>query len=140
MNRIHVTRGRGGLGFMKAAASLLFALLVWPAFPAEGCARIAQVSYGRAEQSDLTMDVFEPDRPNRIGLVYAASGGWTSTANMMSPGFIQAFLTRGYTVFAAMHGSQPRYKLPEVLSQMQTAVRFVRAHAAECKIGPNDFL
>jgi acetyl esterase/lipase len=55
---------------------------------------------------------------------------------MMSLGFIQAFLTHGYTVFAAMHGSQPRYKLPEILSQVQTAVRFVRAHAAEYKIDP----
>jgi acetyl esterase/lipase len=85
----------------------------------------------------LTLDVFKADRPNGIGLVYVASGGWTAKTNLMSLDFIRAFLTRGYTVFAARHGSQPGYKLPEIVSQIQTAVRFVRAHAAEYKIDPD---
>ncbi len=102
----------------------------------DGYTRIREVTYTCVDGTNLTMDIFKSDQPNGLGVIDVVSGGWTSTTNMMSMGFIQAFLTHGYTVFAAMHGSQPRYKLPEILSQVQTAVRFVRAHAAEYHIDP----
>jgi dipeptidyl aminopeptidase/acylaminoacyl peptidase len=107
-----------------------------PALPGEGHVRVPGVTYCHANGLDLTMDVFKPRQPNGIGLLHVVSEGWTSTTNMMSPGFIQAFLARGYTVFAAMHDSQPHAKLAEILFEIQTAVRFVRAHAAEYKIDP----
>jgi dipeptidyl aminopeptidase/acylaminoacyl peptidase len=107
-----------------------------PALPGAGYVRVPGVTYCHANGLDLTMDVFRPQQPNGIGLVHVVSGGWTSTTNMMSLGFIQALLAHGYTVFAAMHDSQPHAKLPEILSEIQTAVRFVRAHAADYKVDP----
>jgi acetyl esterase/lipase len=37
-------------------------------------------------------------------------------------------------VFAVVHGSQPRFTIPEIVEDMRRAVRFVRANAARYKI------
>jgi acetyl esterase/lipase len=36
---------------------------------------------------------------------------------------------RGYTVFAVVHGSQPRFTVPEIIQDMNRAVQFIRYHA-----------
>ena len=46
-------------------------------------------------------------------------------------------LKRGYTVFAVVHGSQPRYTIPEIVADMNRAVRFIRYHAADYHIDPD---
>lgn len=45
-------------------------------------------------------------------------------------------MKRGYTVFAVVHGSQPKFTIPEVLADMNRAVRFVRFHAKDYGIAP----
>ena len=49
----------------------------------------------------------------------------------------QAVSRRGYTVFAVVHGSQPRYQIPEIIQDMNRAVRFIRYHAKDYGIDPN---
>jgi acetyl esterase/lipase len=39
-------------------------------------------------------------------------------------------------VFAVVHGSQPKFTIPEILEDMDRAVRFVRSHAEEYGIDP----
>jgi acetyl esterase/lipase len=51
---------------------------------------------------------------------------------MMKP-----FLDRGYTVFAVVHGSQPKFVIPEIVQDIQRAVRFVRANAARYGVEPS---
>src|SRR5439155_3550362 len=46
------------------------------------------------------------------------------------------FLKRGYTVFAVVHGSQPKFTVPEILLDMHRAVRYIRSHAQDFKIEP----
>ena len=36
-----------------------------------------------------------------------------------------------------MHGSQPKYTIPEAIADMKLSVRYIRAHAADFKIDPN---
>ena len=43
---------------------------------------------------------------------------------------------RGYTVFAVVHGCQPKFTIPEILEDMNRAVRFIRFHAADYGIDP----
>ncbi|MDH7571663.1 MAG: prolyl oligopeptidase family serine peptidase, partial [Armatimonadota bacterium] len=47
------------------------------------------------------------------------------------------FTDRGQTLFAVVHGSQPKYTIPEILQDVERATRFVRAHAAEYGVDPN---
>ncbi len=100
--------------------------------------RKEDVVYGRKYGTALTMDVFTPkENANGAAIVWVVSGGWFSSHDAINSGYIQEFLKRGYTVFAVVHGSQPRYTLPEIFADMNRAVRFIRFHAADYAIDPN---
>jgi acetyl esterase/lipase len=72
-------------------------------------------------------------------VIFCVSGGWFSAHESINPGFITEMLKRGYTVFAVVHGSQPKFTIPEILQDMNRAVRFIRFHAGDYKIDPNRF-
>jgi acetyl esterase/lipase len=46
-------------------------------------------------------------------------------------------LQRGYTVFAVVHGCQPKFTIPEIVADMNRAVRFIRFHAQDYGIDPD---
>jgi acetyl esterase/lipase len=99
--------------------------------------RREDVIYGRKFGVALTMDVFAPkEKPNGLGVILVVSGGWFSAHEAIPMAFIPEFISRGYTVFAVVHGSQPKFTIPEVLGDMNRAVRFIRNHAAEYHIDP----
>ena len=100
--------------------------------------RKSDVIYGRKFGTALTMDVLTPKHdPNGAAVVWVISGGWFSSHDGINPDFVAELLRRGYTVFAVVHGSQPKYTIPEVLDDMNRALRFIRYHAADYKIDPD---
>jgi acetyl esterase/lipase len=100
--------------------------------------RIEDVIYGRKFGTALTMDVFTPKKEaNGAAIVWVMSGGWHSDHAWIAPGPIAELLTRGYTVFAVVHGSEPKYTIPEAVGDMNRAVRFIRYHAKDYKIDPD---
>lgn len=98
--------------------------------------RTEDVIYGRAFGTALTLDVLRPERPNGLGVIYVVSGGWFSSHDFINPKVVQPMLNRGYTVFAVVHGSNPKFQIPEIFEQMERSVRFVRFHAARYGIDP----
>jgi acetyl esterase/lipase len=100
-------------------------------------ARVQDVIYGRKFGTALTMDVFKPARPNGIGALWMVSGGWVSSHDNVSEGFARPFTDRGQTVFAIVHGSQPKFTVPEILQDIHRATRFVRYHAREYGVDPD---
>ncbi len=100
--------------------------------------RTEDVVYGRKFGSALTMDVFQPTGPaNGLGVIAIMSGGWYSGHEMINPDAMKFWTDRGYTAFAVVHGSQPRYTIPEVVADMNRAVRFIRFHAADYGVDPD---
>lgn len=100
--------------------------------------RTQDVVYGRKDGLAMTLDVFAPKKArNGAGLVYVVSGGWFSAHRAINPAFAQPFLDRGYTVFAVVHGSQPRYAIPDAVADMNRSVRFIRHNAKRFGIDPN---
>src|ERR1044071_8156351 len=100
--------------------------------------RIGDVVYGRKDGTALTMDVFVPKKnANGAAVIWVISGGWFSSHAGISAAGAEPFLERGYTVFAVVHGSQPRYTIPEILFDMHRSVRFIRANAKQYKIDPD---
>src|ERR1700751_1129078 len=100
--------------------------------------RTSDVIYGRKAGLALTMDVFTPKaKANGLGVIVAVSGGWRSHPAAIRPEMYYAFLERGYTVFAVVHGTQPKFTIPEILDDMHRAVRFVRYHAKDYYIDPD---
>jgi acetyl esterase/lipase len=104
--------------------------------------RTQDVIYGRLPGAVLTMDVFTPKaNANGIGVVAMVSGGWSSSHAAVDAPYFASFADtlarRGYTVFAVVHGSQPKYTIPEILPMTSRAVRFIRYHAKEYHINPD---
>src|SRR4051794_25904903 len=70
--------------------------------------------YGRRAGLARTMDVSQPAKPSGAALVMIVSGGFLSSPERIVPPFTDEMLKRGYTVFAVVHGSQPKFAVPEI--------------------------
>ena len=123
---------------------LLFVLGLLGPFAANASAdeptytRTEDVIYGRKFGTALTMDVVRPKKnANGLGVIWVVSGGWVSSHDNFSPDFLTPLLNRGYTVFAVVHGSQPKFTIPEILQDMNRAVRFIRYHAKDYGVDPD---
>src|SRR3954470_8214678 len=77
--------------------------------------RKEDVIYGRKYGLALTMDVFTPQKANGKAIVSVISGGWFSAHDGIGKAWGKPFWERGYTVFAVVHGSQPKFTIPEIL-------------------------
>lgn len=100
--------------------------------------RTEDVIYGRRPGLALTMDVFTPKtNANGAAVIYVVSGGWFSAHEFINAGWYTEYLKRGYTVFAVVHGSQPKCTIPEILEDMNRSVRFIRHNAERFHIDPS---
>ncbi|MDG3005799.1 prolyl oligopeptidase family serine peptidase [Paludisphaera mucosa] len=100
--------------------------------------RKGDVVYGRKYGVALTMDVITPRTGAKgVGVLFMASGGFHSSHDMIQPVFFKPFVDRGYTVFAVVHGSQPRFQVDEIVGDVNRAVRFIRHHAADYHVDPD---
>lgn len=121
-----------------ALASLVIATCSAMAADDPAYTRQEDVIYGRKYGTALTMDVFRPKaKANGAAVIIAVSGGFFSSHEAINPAFARPFLDRGYAVFAVVHGSQPRFTIPEIVDDMKRAVRFIRSHAADYGVDPN---
>jgi acetyl esterase/lipase len=100
--------------------------------------RKEDVIYGRKLGTALTMDIFTPSKNAKgIGVIIVVSGGFRSSHEAINPAFVKPLTGRGFTVFAVVHGSQPRFTVPEIIEDINRAVRFIRFHAKEYGIDPD---
>lgn len=107
---------------------------------APGYTRTEDLIYGRKFGMALTLDVFEPtSRKNGAAVILVVSGGFFSAKEAINPGFCQPFLERGYTVFAVVHGSQPRFIIPEIQQDIHRATRWIRQNAGRWGVDPERF-
>jgi acetyl esterase/lipase len=123
----------------KLLIALLALTLALPAIRAQSktdFTRTEDVIYGRKFGTALTLDVFQPAKPNGIGILWMVSGGFFSAHENINPAAYQPLLERGYTIFAVVHGSQPKYTITEIERDIHRAVRFVRHSAAKYSIDP----
>ena len=108
---------------------LLLAPLGREAALADEFLRTEDVIYGRRPGVALTLDVFQPSKTNGYGLAFMVSGGWFSSHESINPAFLKPFLDRGYTVFAVVHASQPKYIVTEITEDIHRSIRFIRHNA-----------
>ena len=94
------------------------------------------VVYGRRQGQNLTVDVVRPGRPNGIGVLLMASGGWKSSPGSFRPWMAAPLLRRGYTIFAVYHISQPKATVMEIAEDVNRAVRYVRHNARKYGVDP----
>jgi len=118
--------------------ALLCAAALADAAETAAFSRREDVVYGRKDGMALTMDVITPKpKANGAAVIWVVSGGYYSSRDAINPGFVSPFLNRGYTVFAVVHGSQPRYTIPDAIADLNRSVRYIRHHAKDFGIDPN---
>jgi len=135
----------GVLQMSRATKLILGVILASGPFPPSqsraeepGYDRKEDVVYGRKYGTALTLDVMTPKADAKgVGVIFLVSGGYFSSHEAIQPIFFKPFLDRGYTVFAVVHGSQPRFQVPEIIEDVNRAVRFIRSHAKDYKIDPD---
>ncbi len=98
-----------------------------------------EIIYGRKDGMALTMLMLQPkENRNSKAIISVVSGNWVSSyanaANFVNRSKI--YIDNGYTVFAVIHGSQPRYTIPDAISDIKRAVRFIRYNSKEYNIDP----
>src|SRR5690606_20315882 len=114
------------ISWLLAAGLLAIELLTaGSAQAAEAFKRQQDIIYGRKFGTALTMDVFTPAKPNGAAVIVCISGGWVSNHEQINPAFAFTLLNRGYTVFAVVHGSQPKFTIPECIEDINRAVRYI---------------
>jgi acetyl esterase/lipase len=99
--------------------------------------RTEDVIYGRKFGTALTLDVLQPHPANGVGILLMVSGGWFSSHEAINANYIRPLLNRGYTVFAVVHGSQPKFTITEIEPDIHRAVRFIRHNAARYGVDPD---
>ena len=119
---------------MKAVSILSLVFLV--SSLTAGVERIQDIIYHKTEGVALTMDVFVPEGQNGAAVIKIVSGGWKSSHDRVSDDYSKPYTDHGYTVFAVVHGSQPRYKVRDIMGFMHRAVRFIRFNADRWNIDP----
>jgi acetyl esterase/lipase len=127
-----------------ATRTLLIMMSLWDIsqVPARSGEQVFQrkedVIYGRKVGTALTMDIFTPvTHAKGIGVIMVVSGGFRSSHDGIKPALVAPLAGRGFTVFAVVHGSQPRFTVPEIIQDVSRAVRFVRSHAKDYGIDPD---
>lgn len=105
------------------------------------------IVYGHKDGLALTLDVLEPEENKKgIGLILVSSGSWVSKKSdipeenrhrMDNDHWARGLLNGGFTLFVVRHGSSPRYYVPEMIPDMNRAVRFVRSIAPKYNVHPD---
>ena len=98
--------------------------------------RIRDIIYHKTDGVALTMDAFIPENANGAAIIKIVSGGWKSSHDRIKDNYSNPYTDHGYTVFAVVHGSQPRYKVRDIMGYMHRAVRFIRYNAKQWNIDP----
>ena len=130
------------LKYLPAITLLFFGLFFGSVMRAQGGLpynHTEDVVYGRKFGMALTLDILEPLNKNGAAVFWVVSGGYFSNHADINPAIFRPWIERGYTVFAVVHGSQPRFDVPEIIEDVHRAVRFVRHNAERWNVAPNKF-
>lgn len=127
---------------MKKKSTIVFILFlcILEAHAVNKVKRISDVIYDHRDGVALVFDVLIPEGQNGVAVFRIISGGWWSTkAAMYKNEEFKEFTDKGETVFLVSHGSMPRYKVPEIVDQLQRAIRYARYNAEKFGVDPNRF-
>ena len=101
------------------------------------------IVYAETGGIGLLMDVFRPSgESNGLGIVDVASGAWHSDRGKIEDHkqaqMYDIFCGRGYTVFAIRPGSRSKFTVNEMVDHLNQGIRYVKAHAAEYGVDPDN--
>ncbi len=137
---------------MKRTPGLLTAILLGAACatPARTAEMFRNVEYGQAAGESLRLDVSVPDGSGPFPVaILVHGGGWTSgdKGGSNHPGdgaditpWFAPLTAAHFTWFSINYRLAPAFRWPACFEDVQTAIRWVRAHAAEYKGDPRQIV
>ena len=98
----------------------------------------ANLVYGQADGQDLKLDACVPAGPGPFAAaILVHGGGWTSGDKRVNFAPLFAPLHQaGIAWFSINYRLAPKYRYPACLDDVQTAIRWVGAHAADFRVDP----
>lgn len=103
------------------------------------------VVYGMYSGLALLMDIYYPEKANGYGVILIAGSGWHMPLayhagalkdRVEGQDVLRTLTEAGYTVFTINHRAAPRFRYPDAVEDARRAVRFIRHHAREYSIDP----
>ena len=106
---------------------------VWPA----GVTVREDVAYARVGESTLGLDIYRPAGPGPFPAVLLVhAGGWESGSRQMERPFAERLAGLGYVAVPVSYRLGAAGRFPAPLHDLKSAVRWLRAHAAELAVDP----
>lgn len=105
---------------------------------------LANITYCSPGGVNLDLDMFFPNSTNATFplVVYVHGGGWHSGSNSglegAQIGDLKPLASAGFVVASVDYRVAPAYMFPAMIEDVKCAVRYLRAHAAEYRINPNE--
>lgn len=126
---------------MKSLISTVFIFIIIHsvAFAGDSLYTQKEIIYGRKDGMALTMIQLKPKNSIHRAIISVVSGNFISTYDWV-PRFTEnakVYLEKGFTVFLVMHGSQPRYTIPDEIADIKRAVKYIRYYAKDFEIDPD---
>ncbi|MGA2185117.1 MAG: alpha/beta hydrolase fold domain-containing protein [Bryobacteraceae bacterium] len=92
------------------------------------------ITYGAPGGEQLTMDYYAPSGPgpHPVAIIIHGGGFTGGTSRNGSEAYCAEFLApAGYAVFSINYHLAPKYPYPDMLHDVQRAIRYIRYHASE---------
>lgn len=92
------------------------------------------ITYGEADGEKLTMDYYAPSGagPHPVAIIIHGGGFISGTSRNGSEAYCAEFLApAGYAVFSINYRLAPKYPYPDMLNDVERAVRYIRYHASD---------
>ncbi len=95
------------------------------------------IQFALPDSVPLSMNIYRPLKVGKYpALVVIYGGAWQNGNPAKDAQFNSYMAERGYTVFAIDYRHAPRYRFPDQLNDVQTAITFIRQHATEYEADP----
>ncbi len=100
---------------------------------------IPNIPFAQPDGVSLKLDVYQPPQVNGSypAIVMIYGGAWRSGSPTQNAEFSRYMAGQGYVVWAIAYRLAPRYQFPAQIEDVQSALAFIRQHAAEYETNPN---
>ena len=94
--------------------------------------------YDRTDGKELTLDLYRAasDNPARPGVIVIHGGAWRSGDSKELPDLNSYLAGKGYVVAAVTYRLAPHSRYPAPISDIQSAISYLRNHASEFGLDP----
>ncbi len=111
---------------------------VFAAAPQEGAHVESDLVYGTVDGVDLTLDLYRPSSAGpHPAIVFVHGGGWTAGDKSMWEDEALRFADQGYVGISINYRLAPTYPFPAAVLDCKAAVRWLRTHAQELDVDPD---